>query len=111
MAGKPICPTPEELKVQIELLTQARSEAVGEDKMFYVRLLNSIYYLQTFLDNRRGYQKKQMVKRQILTKYMKEHPDLDQEIDQAVQARHRNVMEAESLDDVEDLIEGDDDAS
>jgi hypothetical protein len=99
--SKPTCPTPLQLKNQIELLTEARTNAVGEDKMFYVGLLNSIYYLQTFLDNRRGYQKKQMVKRQFLQKYMKENPDLMEEINDAVANQHGKLMEEESLQDEE----------
>jgi hypothetical protein len=91
----PRCPGDLELKALIALQQEQRGER-WEDT------LNALVYLQTFLSNRKGYQRKMQLKRAALMKMAKEQGWME-EIDDAVKAQHANVMEAASLDDVDDV--------
>lgn len=85
----PVCPKMLELTRLIE-------EAQDQPELH-----NALRYLETFLNNRRGYQRKMQIKRKVLTKYAKEH-GFDEEINDAVRAMHQDAMEVESLDDLEE---------
>jgi hypothetical protein len=101
--GAPHCPK----DLTLQVLIQNTSDS-GDEQMEEIN--NALRYLYNFLSARKGYQRKMQIRRRVLTKYAKEH-GFDREIDDAVKAMHGNVMEAASLDDVEDLtVEGNDDA-
>lgn len=84
--SQPTCPTLLVLKNLIE-------DSQGNDE-----LNNALRYLETFLANRRGYQRKMQIKRKVMTRLMKEHGFAD-EIDDAVRSLHGDVMGMESLED------------
>lgn len=99
-SGPPKCPTSERLHQLITLMNEVHHLNLSEVEKNDV--VNALSYLDNFLTSRRGYQKKVQIKRKVLAKYAKEH-GFDEEIDQAVRAMHANVMDVESLDDLEDI--------
>lgn len=103
--GAPHCPKDLTLRNIVSrlglYLTEPERVAFDLDTEDLAEVHNALRYLDNFLSARKGYQRKMQIKRKVLAKYAKEH-GFDEEIDQAVREMHGNVMEAESLDDLED---------
>lgn len=98
----PVCPTQLELTHLISLMDGTNNEPHEVEDG--AKILNALRYLENYLANRKGYQRKMQIKRAIITRIAHEQ-GWDREIDDAVKAAHSNVMEVESLDDVEDGVD------
>jgi hypothetical protein len=88
----PVCPSTLELKNLIELYDSISDNEDAE------KTVNALRYLETYLSNRRVYQRKMQIRRKILARYATEQ-GWDQEIDDAVKAVHGNDIEKMSLED------------
>lgn len=98
----PKCPTPLQLNTQKELIREmTRQTPLGEEQRLLDDIWNSLEYLNTMLNNRRGYQQKMQLRRKVLNKYAKEQ-GWDDEINAAVERQFPDIMNAQSLDDTED---------
>lgn len=94
----PVCPTTLELKNLIEFYSDAVKEYNDETS---IKTVNALRYLETFLSNRRMYQRKMQVKRSVLLKLANEQGWMEQ-IDNAVKAIHGDDLEKLSLEDKDD---------
>ena len=98
----PKCPTELQIKEQLEYLKHQITQGGEPDEVFTLNgIVNSLYYLENALSNRRAYQKKNQIKRRVILQYAKEH-GFDREINEAVELQHGDVMNADSLDDLQD---------
>lgn len=95
--GAPHCPK----DLTLQNLIQNTSDT-GDETMEEIN--NALRYLYNHLTARKGYQRKMQIKRKVLTRMASEQ-GWDKEIDDAVAAQFPNLMEAASLDDLEDTDE------
>jgi hypothetical protein len=100
MAG-PKCPTELQLKNQRELVREIGRGSTGEEARLLFTVDESLEYLETYLSNRKYYQKKQQIKKKVLMRLAHEQ-GWDKEIDDAVAMQHGNIATAETLDELED---------
>lgn len=87
----PVCPKPLELAHLIQYYGDMMSDEAKA-------VTNALRYLETFLTNRRGYQRKMQIKRKLINQLANEQ-GWSAEIDEAVKRIHGDDMEKMSLED------------
>lgn len=94
----PQCPKTEHLRSLITALTTETAALVidgvdeKEQRFYQDTLTNALRYLENFLTSRRGYQKKQMIKRKVIMKFLEEQ-GMPAEVEDAIKEQYEADME------------------